>query len=132
MDLFPLLHRLGISFYAYSPIAGGFFTKDIASLRSRDVEGRFSGKTFLGDMYNVLYGKESMYAALDEWGKIAKDVGISRAALVGGVACALRGENGDGVIVGARTDQLEETLEAIEEGPLEESVAEKPSGSGRQ
>ena len=69
-----------------------------------------------------------MYAALDEWGKIAKDVGISRAALVGGVACALRGENGDGVIVGARTDQLEETLEAIEEGPLEESVAERPSG----
>ena len=66
-DLFPLLHRLEISFYAYSPIAGGFFTKDSASLRSRDVEGRFSGKTFLGDMYNVLYGKESMYAALHEW-----------------------------------------------------------------
>lgn len=41
---------------------------------------------------------------------------------------ALRGENGDRVIVGARTDQLEETLEAIEEGPLEESVAERPSG----
>ena len=43
---------------------------------------------------------------------------------------ALKGENGDGVIVGARTDQLEETLEAIEEGPLEESVAERPSGVG--
>ena len=30
--------------------------------------------------------------------------------------------------MGARTDQLEETLEAIEEGPLEESVAERASG----
>ena len=72
-----------------------------------------------------------MYAALDEWGQIARDAGVSGSALAYRWVVwhgALMGENGDGVIIGAKTHQLEETLAAIEEGPLEERVAERASG----
>ena len=130
-DLFPLLRKLNMNFNAYSPIAGGFLVKDSAQLRSKDVEGRFSGKTVLGDMYNVLYGKESMFKALDEWGEIARDAGISKAALAYRwitYHSALMREHGDGVIIGARDiSQLEETLTAVEAGPLEKRIAERAS-----
>ncbi len=79
--LLPLLRQLNMSFYAYSPIAGGFLTKDSAALRTSDVEGRFGEKTALGDMYTKLYGNETLYGALDEWGRIAKAAGVEKAAL---------------------------------------------------
>ena len=110
-----------MNFYAYSPIAGGFFVKDSAQLRSKEVEGRFNGKSAIGDMYNVLYGKESMYQALDEWGQIAKEAGISKAALAYRwimYHSALKKD--DAVIIGAsNVSQIEETMGAIEAGPLD-------------
>jgi aflatoxin B1 aldehyde reductase len=125
-----LLRKLNINFYAYSPIAGGFLAKTSAQLRSNETEGRFGEKSFLGDMYNELYGKPSLYEGLDDWGEIARDAGISKAALAYRwvVYHSAMGE-GDGVVVGARhVGQLEETLKAIEEGPLEEGIAERASG----
>lgn len=129
-DLFPLLRKLHIDFYAYSPIAGGFLAKDPEKLRSKDVEGRFSGQTFLGDMYPKLCGKESMYRALEKWRAIANDAGVSRAALAyRWVVYHSALEKKDGVIVGAsRREQLEETLQAIQDGPLEKGIAERAGG----
>ena len=126
-DLFPLLRKLKMSFYAYSPSAGGFLVKDSAQIRSKEVEGRFGGKDFLGDMYHAMYSKESLLQALDEWNEIAKHAGISRAALAYRwitYHSALKKEHGDGVIIGARTlSQLEETLNTIDAGPLAKEVA---------
>ena len=128
-DLFPVLRKLNISFYAYSPIAGGFLVKDPAAIRSKEVEGRFNDKTGTGSMYSTLYGKETLLSALEEWGEIAKAAGISKAALAyrwTSYHSALDPKHGDGLIVGARkTEQLEETLVAIEAGPLDKSTAEK-------
>ena len=128
--LFPLLRKLHIRFYAYSPIAGGFLVKDSAQLRSNGVEeGRFTGKTPMGDMYQVLYGKESMYKALDEWGEIARDVGITKAALAYRWMTyhSALGKD-DGIVVGARLiSQLKETLTAIEAGPLTAETAKRAS-----
>lgn len=128
-DLFPLLRKLKMSFYAYSPIAGGLLVKDSAGLRSREIEGRFGGKTALGDLYPKMYGKECMYQAVDEWGAIAKAAGISKASLAYRWVVyhgALEKEEGDGVIIGAsKVEQLEETLRAIEAGPLEGWVAKR-------
>ena len=130
-DLFPLLHKLKISFYAYSPIAGGFLVKNSAQLRAKDDPGRFGPNTRTGDMYTSMYGKESLFQAVDEWGQIATDAGISKAALAYRwitFHSALKGENGDAVIVGAsKSAQLEETLTAVEQGPLPESIAERAS-----
>ena len=126
-DLFPLLRKLKISFYAYSPSAGGFLVKDAAQIRSKEVEGRFGGKDFIGNMYNTLYNKESLLQALDEWNGIAKRSGVSRAALAYrwiAYHSALKKEHGDGIIIGARIlSQLEETLTAFEAGPLEKEIA---------
>jgi len=128
-DLFPLLRKLGMSLYAYSPIAGGFLVKDSASIRSKDLEGRFSDKTNSGNMYSSIYAKETLLNALDEWGEIAKEAGITKAALSYrwvSYHSALSPKYGDGIIVGARkTEQLEETLVAIEAGPLDKAIADK-------
>jgi aflatoxin B1 aldehyde reductase len=130
-DLFPLLHKLKISFYAYSPIAGGFLVKDSAKLRAKDDKGRFGPNTRVGDMYTSMYGKESLFQAVDEWGHIANDAGITKAALAYRwitFHSALKGANGDAVIIGAsKTAQLEETLNAVEQGPLPESIAHRAS-----
>jgi len=128
-DLFPLLRKLNISFNAYSPIAGGFLVKDSASVRSKEITGRFNDKTGSGSMYSTMYNKESLLTALDEWGVIAKEAGVSKAALAYRWIVwhsELQAEKGDGVIVGAsRKEQLEETLAAVEEGPLKEDTVKK-------
>ncbi|CZR52810.1 related to aldehyde reductase (GliO) [Phialocephala subalpina] len=131
-DLFPLLHKLKISFYAYSPIAGGFLVKNSAQLRVKDDPGRFGTSSRVGEMYTTMYGKESLFQAVDEWADIAKDAGISKAALAYRwitYHSALKKANGDAVIVGAsKAAQLEETLKAVEDGPLEDSIAKRASG----
>jgi len=65
-DLFPLLRKLNISFYAYSPIAGGFLVK------TPGVEegSRFGPNARSGAMYKEMYGGESLLAALEEWGMV--------------------------------------------------------------
>lgn len=128
-DLFPLLHKLKISFYAYSPIAGGFLVKNTAQLRAKDDPGRFGTSSRVGEMYTTMYNKESLFQAVDEWAEIAKDAGISKAALAYRwitYHSALKKEYGDAVIVGAsKTAQLEETLKAVEDGPLDEGIAKR-------
>ncbi len=128
-DRFPVLHKLKISFFAYSPIAGGFLVKDSASLRAKKDKGRFGPSSGAGDMYTNMYLKESLLDALDGWEVIAKDAGISEAALAYRwitYHSTLKKENGDAVIMGAtKISQLEETLENIERGPLDEKTAKK-------
>ena len=58
----------------------------------------------VGDMYMALYGKESIFKAVDQWGKIAKDAGVTRAALAYRwivFHSALKRGTEDAVIVGA-------------------------------
>jgi aflatoxin B1 aldehyde reductase len=78
-------------------------------------------------MYSSMYMKESLLDALDEWELIAKDAGITKAAVAYRwitYHSALKKENGDAVILGAtKISQLEETLENIEGGPLDEKTA---------
>ena len=128
-DLFPVLRKLQISFYAYSPIAGGFLVKTADQLRSKEVEGRFSGTGPVGTMYNDMYGAKSLLSALDTWDAIAKDGSITKAALAyRWITYHSALKKGDGVIIGARNlQQLEETLTSIEEGPLEEAIAKRAS-----
>ncbi|KAK9489575.1 Aldo/keto reductase [Lipomyces doorenjongii] len=131
-DLFPLLHKLKIAFYAYSPIAGGFLVKSPEALKAGTETGRFDVNGAFGPMYNGLYNKASLLEALAEWGTIASAAGISKAALAYRwivFHSALTAANGDGIIIGASTTaQLEETLDALEDGPLEEEVVAKIEG----
>ena len=113
-----------------SPIAGGFLTRTSQEVRDFSaVEGRFSGNTPVGVLYSRLYGKESLFDALDEWEQIAADAGITKAALAYRWVVwhsRLDGALGDGVIIGSRSlQQLKETLVAIEAGPLETKTSER-------
>ena len=126
--LFPVLRKLKIRFYAYSPLASGFLTKTPQFITDAS-EGRWDKNTFPGNLYAVLYNKPSLVAALGEWDAISKDTGISRAALAYRWVAwnsVLKPELGDGIIIGAsRSQQLEETLKVVEDGPLEASVVER-------
>ncbi|CAI7586711.1 unnamed protein product [Penicillium glandicola] len=125
-EIFPTLRKHNISFYAYSPIAGGFLTKDVATLVSGG-EGRWDPNTPLGEIYNALFNKPSMLEGLGQWDKISKESGISKAELAYRWAAhnsALKGEFGDAVIFGSRNvEQLNQTLAALSKGPLSEEIA---------
>ncbi|KAI5357815.1 putative NADP-dependent oxidoreductase domain-containing protein [Septoria linicola] len=128
-DLFPLLRQLGIAFYAYSPLAGGFFAKDPEEVASKSGSGRFDLSTPSGQMYDVLYNKASTVEGLREWKKLAEKIGISSVALAYRWVVFhshLDGGKGDAVIIGAsRPAQLEQTLKVLEDGPLDEETVRR-------
>ncbi|KAL2351597.1 NADP-dependent oxidoreductase domain-containing protein [Cryomyces antarcticus] len=127
-ELFPLLRKLGMRFYAYSPLAGGFLVKTAETIRAGG-EGRLDASTTGGQMYNRLYNKPKLVEALNAWEKISQDSGISKSQLAYRWVTynsQLATKYQDGIIVGAsRPEQLKETLEEIEKGPLPEKVAEQ-------
>lgn len=125
-EIFPTLRKHNISFYAYSPIAGGFLTKDVATLVAGG-QGRWDPNTQLGGIYNALFNKPSMLKGLEQWETISKESGISKAELAYRWAAhnsALKEEFGDAVIVGSRNvEQLNQTLDALSKGPLSAEIA---------
>ncbi|KAM6509743.1 hypothetical protein FALCPG4_017391 [Fusarium falciforme] len=124
-ELFPLLRKLGVAFYAYSPIAGGFLAKSAAQIRAGRT--RFSPDQMYG-LYHHMYVKDALLNALDDWEGIAAREGISRAELAYRWIVhhsELKGSYADGVVVGAsRPSQLEETLSFCDGGPLTDAAVE--------
>ena len=124
--LFPTLRKLKISFYAYSPIAGGFLTKTKEQVQ--EGAGRFQG----GGMYAKLYNRPAYLEAWSQWGQIAEEAGISKADLAYRWVkynSPLKPEQGDAIIIGARNlAQLKQTLSGINAGPLSDDVVKKIDG----
>lgn len=77
--LFPTLRKYGMSFYAYSPLAGGFLTKTKQQIL--DGAGRFNPNEPIGKMYSGMYNKPSYLEALETWDATAKEAGCSAADL---------------------------------------------------
>lgn len=128
-DLFPILREHNISFYAYSPIAGGFLAKTPEELR-RGGKGRWDPDTFVGKMYHSLYAdKPATMAALGEWHEVAGAEGISAVEMAFRWVVhnsILDGSKGDGVIIGASdAAQLRGSMEAIRKGPLSAELQKK-------
>ena len=125
--LFPTLRKLGIAFYAYSPIAGGFLTKTKAQIE--EGAGRFKKGDFIGDMYLEMYAKPSYMKALEDWENIANEEGCTRAQLAYRWVkfnSSLKPEHGDGIIIGASShEQLKQTLEGFKDGPLSQKAASR-------
>lgn len=126
--LFPVLRELGIPFYAYSPIAGGFLTKSRKALEEGTEGGRFAvGDNGLNKMYRGFYLKPTMLEGLGKWEELAKTEGVSQAELAYRwiyYHSALKPkEHGDFVIVGAsKVGQISQTLEGLKRGPLKPEV----------
>lgn len=128
-NLFPVLRELDIAFYAYSPLAGGFFAKHPDDLVGKTANGRFDTSTIGGQMYNTLYNKPSTIEALKQWKKIAEQAGDSSVNLAYRWAVfnsKLDAGLGDAVIIGAsRPAQLEQTLSALDAGPLKSETVKQ-------
>ncbi|KAL3483961.1 Aldo/keto reductase [Aspergillus germanicus] len=125
--LIPTLRKHNISFYAYSPIAGGFLTKDVEQLEAAAVTGRWDPSSFFGGFYNGLYNKPAMRDGLQMWAEISKHSGIPKAELAYRWVVyhsALRDGCGDSIIFGARNlGQITQTVQGACRGPLPEKIA---------
>ena len=126
--LFPTLRKLGIAFYAYSPLAGGFLTKSKQQIQ--EGAGRFNNPdNAISSMYSTMYAKPIYIEALEEWNTIAKEEGVSRAELAYRWVrynSPLTADQGDAIIIGASSvEQLQDTLRWINSGPLSQSAVEK-------
>ncbi|KAK7042067.1 aldehyde reductase [Favolaschia claudopus] len=129
-DLIPLLRRLNIALYVYSPIAGGLLTKTSEQLRGKGPDaGRFGAGDALEKLYGPMYNKPAFYEALDLWGEAAKDAGCSRAELAYrwvAFDSAIDYKYGDAVIFGAsKHSQIPETLGWLRGGSVGEAAKVK-------
>jgi aflatoxin B1 aldehyde reductase len=122
-ELFPTLRKLGMSFYVYSPLAGGLLSKTREQVVSKGEDaGRFGKSHWLGSLYGDLYNKPSYHKALDMWGDIAKEAGCSAAELAYrwvAFDSMLDAKYGDGVVFGgSKLGQVEETLGWLKKGSV--------------
>ena len=129
-ELFPCLRSLGLSFYAYNPLAGGILTGRYRSLNEEPEAGRFVVQR---PGYRDRYWKASHFQALDLVRESCEKAGIAM------TSAALRwmfhhsvmdDSEGDAVILGAsKESQMEENLRACGEPELPEAVVEGLHGA---
>lgn len=63
-ELFPLLKKEKIAFYAWSPLAGGLLTGKYTSQNVH--QGSHFGHEVIGPIFKGLFAKDSFFAVLDE------------------------------------------------------------------
>ncbi|KAE8337825.1 hypothetical protein BDV24DRAFT_154094 [Aspergillus arachidicola] len=127
MILFPLLRKLSISIYVYSPLSGGFLSKTRDQIMA--ATGRFDDTTFRGGIYVHMYRKPVYLDALDEWNEIAHSAGCSTADLAYRWVryhSFLRGACGDAVVFATSSlEQLRKTMDGFTAGPLSEDIVQR-------
>ena len=120
VTLFPLLRRLGMSFYAFSPLAGGLLAKPLSEVSNPKEGTRFEAMKVFGDIYlteDIKGALARVQTVCDETG-----VGLMEATLRWFMWHSGLGD-GDAVILGASTDrQIEGSLKATEGGPLPDEL----------
>jgi aflatoxin B1 aldehyde reductase len=122
-ELFPLLRKHNIAFYAYSPLAGGYFSRPTAELRSPPEGSRMDQMA----VFSAMYVNDLSLEIHDALSKVCEGEGLTlkEATLRWLMHHSILGEE-DGVILGASSlAQMEENLRACEGGPLSEQVVEE-------
>lgn len=118
--LLPLLRKLNMAFYAYSPLAGGLLAKNIDEVLKPAEGSRFQAMPVFG----TLYLKDGILSELRKLTDLCQQSGITT------LEATLRWfrhhsplQEEDGVIIGASSDaQLQASLAACEKGPLPEEI----------
>ncbi len=128
--LFPVLRELGITFYVYSAMAGGFLTKSRAAIEAGTETGRFATTgPSLNSLYRGMYMKPSLLSALDTWEELAKAESVSKAELAYRWVyyhSKLDPKLGDTLIVGAsKVTQIPTSVEGLKRGPLKAETSRK-------
>ena len=121
-ELLPTLRRLGIKFYAFSPLGGGFFSRTVEELRDPPKGARMDEMKVFKD----IYVNETSVALLQKLTEVCESHGVKvkEATLRWYMHHGPLGED-DGVILGASSvQQVEENLRACEIGPLPEEIVD--------
>jgi len=122
-ELFPCLRALGLSFYAYNPLAGGVLSGRYEWRAIAPDEGRFREYGFYVDRY----WKESYVTAAAEVARACEGRGIAEAAAALRWLARdsmLKASAGDAVIIGAsKLDHAEENQVACGAAPVPECVS---------
>ena len=118
--LFPLLRRFRMSFYAFSPLAGGFFAKPVKDLMNPAQGSRYDAMKHFGQMYltdEAIAGREELEAICEKQGLTVRDATLRWLMH----HCIL--DEADGVVLGAGTvEQAEANLKGAKGGPLPAEV----------
>ncbi|SNX84123.1 related to aflatoxin aldehyde reductase [Melanopsichium pennsylvanicum] len=128
-ELFPVLSKANISYYAYNPLGGGLFTGALKQESNPEAGSRFDPERAQGQMYRKRYWNDHYFQALDLIRPAAEKHGLTLAE----VALRwlmhhsqLKKEKGDAVIIGASSkNHIEGNLKDFEKGPLPEDVVNK-------
>jgi len=125
-ELFPCLRKFGLSFYAFNPLAGGFFTGRFSRDAAPEPGSRFDPTKPQGQNYRARYWKEEYWTALDLIQAVATKYSLTLAEIAlrwMNHHSLLKKEYGDNVLMGASsTAHLEQNLIDLEKGPLPEEV----------
>jgi len=127
LELFACLRKYGISFYAYNPLGGGFFTGRYKSIDDQPESGsRFDPTKGQGKNYRKRYWTDAHFKAMESIQAVAALHNLTPAEV------ALRWisnhsflsrAHGDSVIIGASsTAHIEQNLLDLEKGPLPDEV----------
>jgi aflatoxin B1 aldehyde reductase len=121
--LFPTLHKLGMAFYAFSPLGGGCFSKPVEELRAPPKGTRMDEMSAFKEIYVSdarIRLLESLREACDRHGMAVKE-----ATLRWFMHHSALGDE-DGVILGASSaEQAEENCTACEGGRLLDEVVQR-------
>ncbi|CVL07838.1 related to potassium channel beta subunit protein [Fusarium mangiferae] len=131
MELFPCLRHYGITFYAFSPLAGSQLTgRYKRDTQDTDIESmsRFDPNTFQGRKYRRRFWNDVIFDAVE----LIRDEAVKHGLTE--IDCAFRWiahhsqldpERGDAVIIGASSKkQLEQNLDLLEKGPLPKEIVD--------
>jgi len=126
-ELVPCLRKYGISFYAFNPLGGGFFSGRYTSKESASEPGsRFDPNHTQGKMYRGRYWHDEYFEALAIVEEACQTAGLTMAETALRWMThhsALKREHGDAILIGASSlKHIKENLDDLEKGPLPEEV----------
>ncbi|TIC22549.1 aldo/keto reductase [Wallemia mellicola] len=125
-ELFPCLRKYGMSFYAFSPVAGGILTGRVRKDTQFEKGSRYDDSHAQGQMFRKRFFNDNVFKALDEIDAIGKKYNLTTIEIaLRWIAhhSQLKAEHGDAVIIGAsKLEQLEENLNALNGAALPEEV----------
>ncbi|TCD61719.1 hypothetical protein EIP91_008005 [Steccherinum ochraceum] len=127
-ELLPCLRKFGIKFFAYCPLAAGFFTGRYLSETTTDVapNSRFDSATQIGAYFRSRYWNERHFKAIEITKAAVEKAGLTipEAALRWlSHHSALKKEHGDAIIIGGSSvKHVQQNLDALDKGPLPEEV----------
>jgi len=121
--LFPLLRKLSMNFYVFSPLAGGFFAKKLEDIKNPTKGSRFDAMKVFGDIYL----NDSSVKALSRLTESCQrhDISVMEATMRWFMHHTALNEE-DAVILGASTsNQIDASLDACGKGPLPRDVLDE-------